>query len=159
MAGPRGGTAHVDYGFHMAITNATAPTIADMGAMIDAGVTTFKVFMAYRGVLMVTDDQFLRVLQESTTTGGLVMVHAENGDAIDLLVHQALDAGRTEPRVHAETRPEIFEAEATSRAVRLAEYAGTPIYIVHVTCRAPRRRSSPAARAASTRWARPASST
>ena len=74
------------------------------------------------------------MLQESKATGGLVMVHAENGDAIDLLVHQALDAGRTEPKVHAETRPEIFEAEATSRAVRLAEYAGTPIYIVHVTC-------------------------
>ena len=83
---------------------------------------------------MVTDDQFLRVLQESKATGGLVMVHAENGDAIDLLVHQALDAGRTEPLVHAETRPEIFEAEATGRAIRLAEYAGTPIYIVHVTC-------------------------
>ena len=132
--GRAAGTAHVDYGFHMAITNATAPTIADMGAMIDAGVTTFKVFLAYRGVLMVTDDQFLRVLQESKATGGLVMVHAENGDAIDLLVHQALAAGRTEPKVHAETRPEIFEAEATSRAVRIAEYAGTPIYIVHVTC-------------------------
>ncbi len=128
------GTAHIDYGFHMAITNATAPTIADMGAMVEAGVTTFKVFLAYRGVLMVTDDQFLRVLQESKATGGLVMVHAENGDAIDLLVHQALAAGRTEPKVHAETRPEIFEAEATSRAVRIAEYAGTPIYIVHVTC-------------------------
>ena len=118
----------------MAITNATAPTIADMGAMVEAGVTTFKVFLAYRGVLMVTDDQFLRVLQESKTTGGLVMVHAENGDAIDLLVHQALAAGRTEPKVHAETRPEIFEAEATGRAVQMAEYAGTPIYIVHVTC-------------------------
>ena len=128
------GTAHIDYGFHMAITNATAPTIADMGAMVEAGVTTFKVFLAYRGVLMVTDDQFLRVLQESKATGGLVMVHAENGDAIDLLVNQALAAGRTEPKVHAETRPEIFEAEATSRAVRIAEYAGTPIYIVHVTC-------------------------
>jgi dihydropyrimidinase len=106
-----------------------------MGAMVDAGVTTFKVFLAYRGVLMVTDDQFLRVLQESKATGGLVMVHAENGYAIDLLVNQALAAGRTEPKVHAETRPEIFEAEATSRAVRMAEYAGTPIYIVHVSCR------------------------
>ena len=95
--GRAAGTAHVDYGFHMAITNATAPTIADMAAMIEAGVTTFKVFLAYRGVLMVTDDQFLRVLQESKATGGLVMVHAENGDAIDLLVHQALAAGRTEP--------------------------------------------------------------
>jgi dihydropyrimidinase len=130
------GTAHVDYGFHMAITNANDATVADMGAIVESGVTTFKVFLAYRGALMVTDDQFLRVLQESKATGGLVMVHAENGDAIDLLVHQALAAGQTEPRFHAVTRPEVFEAEATGRAVRMAEFAGTPIFIVHVTCRA-----------------------
>ena len=129
------GCAHVDYGFHMAITKADAGTFADMQAMVDAGVTTFKVFLAYPNVLMVTDDLFLAVLERSKETGGLVMVHAENGFAIDHLVKKALAAGDTDPIYHALTRPEEFEAEATGRAIRLAEYAGAPIYIVHVSCK------------------------
>ena len=130
------GTAHVDYGFHMAVTKADGPTIADMEAMVEEGVSTFKVFLAYRDVLMVTDDQFLAVLEQTRETGGLVMVHAENGDAVDHLVRRALAEGKTDPIYHALTRPEQFEAEATGRAIRLADYAGTPIFIVHVTCRA-----------------------
>ncbi len=130
------GAAHVDYGFHMAVTNADAATIADMGAMVEEGVSTFKVFLAYPGVLMVSDDQFLAVLEQTKETGGLVMVHAENGHAIDYLVKRALAAGNTDPIYHALTRPEELEAEATSRAIRLAEYAGTPVFIVHVSCRA-----------------------
>ena len=129
------GCAHVDYGFHMAITKADAGTFADMQSMVDAGVTTFKVFLAYPNVLMVTDDLFLAVLERSKETGGLVMVHAENGFAIDHLVKKALAAGDTDPIYHALTRPEEFEAEATGRAIRLAEYAGAPIYIVHVSCK------------------------
>ena len=129
------GSAHVDYGFHMAITKADAGTFADMGAMVDAGVSTFKVFLAYPNALMVTDDLFLAVLERSKETGGLVMVHAENGFAIDHLVKKALAAGDTDPIYHALTRPEEFEAEATGRAIRLAEYAGAPIYIVHVSCK------------------------
>ena len=129
------GAAHVDYGFHMAITKADAGTFADMQAMVDAGVSTFKVFLAYPNVLMVTDDLFLAVLERSKETGGLVMVHAENGFAIDHLVKKALAAGDTDPIYHALTRPEEFEAEATGRAIRLAEYAGAPIYIVHVSCK------------------------
>jgi dihydropyrimidinase len=129
------GTAHVDYGFHMAVTHADDGAIADMGAMVEEGVATFKVFLAYKDVLMVTDDQFLAVLEQTKETGGLVMVHAENGHAIDYLVRRALAEGNTDPIHHALTRPKQLEAEATGRAVRLAEYAGTPIFIVHVTCR------------------------
>jgi dihydropyrimidinase len=120
----------------MAITKADEGALADMGAMVEEGVSTFKVFLAYKDVLMVRDDEFLAVLEQTRDTGGLVMVHAENGDAIDLLVKQALAAGNTEPRFHALTRPAELETEATGRAIRLAEYAGTPIFIVHVTQRA-----------------------
>jgi dihydropyrimidinase len=129
------GAAHVDYGFHMAITKADAGTFADMAAMVDAGVSTFKVFLAYPNVLMVTDDLFLAVLERSKETGGLVMVHAENGFAIDHLVKKALAAGDTDPIYHALTRPEEMEAEATGRAIRLAEFTDAPIYIVHVSCK------------------------
>ena len=129
------GAAHVDYGFHMAITKADAGTFKDMQAMVDAGVSTFKVFLAYPNVLMVTDDLFLAVLERSKETGGLVMVHAENGFAIDHLVKKALAAGDTDPIYHALTRPEEMEAEATGRAIRLAEFTDAPIYIVHVSCK------------------------
>jgi dihydropyrimidinase len=129
------GAAHVDYGFHMAITKADAGTFKDMQAMVDAGVSTFKVFLAYPNVLMVTDDLFLAVLERSKETGGLVMVHAENGFAIDHLVKKALAAGDTDPIYHALTRPEEMEAEATGRAIRLAEFSDAPIYIVHVSCK------------------------
>ena len=99
------GCAHVDYGFHMAITKADAGTFADMSAMVDAGVSTFKVFLAYPNALMVTDDLFLAVLERSTETGGLVMVHAENGFAIDHLVKKALADGNTDPIYHALDAP------------------------------------------------------
>jgi dihydropyrimidinase len=128
------GAAHVDYGFHMAITQADEGTFADMEPMVEEGICTFKVFLAYRGVLMVTDDLFFRVLEHTRDLGALTMVHAENGWAIDVLVERALAAGRTEPIHHALTRPEALEAEATSRAVRFAELTGAGVYIVHVTC-------------------------
>jgi dihydropyrimidinase len=132
--GRAAGAAHVDYGFHMAITSADEATIADMENMVGQGVTTFKVFLAYRGELMVTDDLFLEVLERSRDLNGMVMVHAENGWAIDLLVRRARAAGQTEPIHHALTRPEEVEAEATGRAVRFAEMTQAPVYIVHVSC-------------------------
>ena len=128
------GAAHVDYGFHMAITQADEGTFADMEPMVDEGICTFKVFLAYKGVLMVTDDLFFRVLEHTRDLGALTMVHAENGWVIDVLVERALAARQTDPIYHALTRPESVEAEATSRAVRLAEQAGAGVYIVHVTC-------------------------
>jgi dihydropyrimidinase len=128
------GAAHVDYGFHVAITQADEGTFADMGPLVEEGICTFKVFLAYRGVLMVTDDLFFRVLEHTRDLGALTMVHAENGWAIDVLVERALAAGQTEPIHHALTRPEELEAEATGRAVRFAELTGAGVYIVHVTC-------------------------
>ena len=128
------GAAHVDYGFHMAITNADDGTFADMEPMVEEGLCSFKVFLAYKGVLMVTDDLFFRVLETTRDLNALTMVHCENGWAIDVLVERALAAGQTEPIHHAYTRPEILEAEATYRSVRLAELAGASVFIVHVTC-------------------------
>jgi dihydropyrimidinase len=128
------GAAHVDYGFHMAITSADEGTFADMEPMVEEGLCSFKVFLAYKGVLMVTDDLFFRVLETTRDLDALTMVHCENGWAIDVLVERALAAGQTEPIYHAYTRPEILEAEATYRSVRLAELAGASVFIVHVTC-------------------------
>jgi dihydropyrimidinase len=133
-SGRADGAAHVDYGFHMAITQADDGTFADMEPMVEEGICTFKVFLAYKGVLMVTDDLFFRVLETTRDLGALTMVHCENGWVIDVLVERALAAGQTDPIYHALTRPESVEAEATSRSVRLAEQAGAGVYIVHVTC-------------------------
>src|ERR1051326_2180593 len=91
--------------------------------------------MAYKGALMVDDETLFRTMQVAADTGALVMVHAENGDAIDVLVKDALAAGATEPHWHALTRPPETEGEATNRAVQLAHVAGAPLYVVHVSCR------------------------
>jgi dihydropyrimidinase len=128
------GAAHVDYGFHMAITNANEATIDDMAAIVDAGVSSFKLFMAYKGELMTRDDAMTACMERARDLGALTMVHAENGDVVDLLVKRALHAGQTDAIHHALTRPEFVEAEATSRAARLAEYTGASLFVVHVTC-------------------------
>jgi dihydropyrimidinase len=128
------GAAHVDYGFHMAITSADDGTLADMEPMVEEGLCSFKVFLAYKGVLQIEDALFFRVLEITRDLGALTMVHCENGDAIDVLVQRALAAGQTDPIYHAHTRPEVVEAEATHRSVRLAELAGASVFIVHVTC-------------------------
>ena len=130
------GAAHIDYGFHMAITNANEPTIDDMQAIVEAGVSSFKLFMAYKGELMTRDDAMTAVLERARDLDALTMVHAENGDVVDLLVKRALARGDTAAVDHALTRPEFVEAEATSRAARLAEYAGASLFVVHVTCAA-----------------------
>jgi dihydropyrimidinase len=130
------GAAHVDYGFHMAITNANDATIDDMAAMTEAGVASFKLFMAYKGELMTRDDEMTATLERARDLGALTMVHAENGDVVDLLVRRARRAGQTSAVHHALTRPEFVEAEATSRAARLAEYTGAALFVVHVTCAA-----------------------
>jgi dihydropyrimidinase len=130
------GAAHVDYGFHMAITNANEATIDDMAAIVDAGVSSFKLFMAYKGELMTRDDEMVACMERARDLGALTMVHAENGDVVDLLVKRALALGQTDAIHHALTRPEFVEAEATSRAARLAEFTGASLFVVHVTCAA-----------------------
>jgi dihydropyrimidinase len=128
------GAAHVDYGFHMAITQADDATLSDMESLVDDGIASFKVFLAYPGVLMIGDDLFYKTLEHTRDLNALTMVHCENGWAIDVLVKRALQEGKRAPIHHALTRPEGMEAEATGRAVRFAEMTNAAVYIVHVTC-------------------------
>lgn len=128
------GKAHCDYGFHLSISDASPQAIAEMQQAVDEGVATFKVFMAFKGAFMVDDEQMLRVLRRTGETGGMLLVHAENGDAIEVYIRQALAAGNTAPRFHGLTRPPEVEAEATGRAIRLAAWARRPLFVVHVSC-------------------------
>lgn len=128
------GKAVVDYGFHITITDLAAAPEDAMDDMIAEGVTSFKLLMAYPGTFMVDDETMYRVLRHSARSGGLVMVHAENGIVIDLLVREAVAAGHTAPGFHALTRPAILEGEATQRAIMLATLAHAPLYVVHVSC-------------------------
>ncbi len=130
------GAAHVDYGFHMAITNASEPVLEEMTAMSDAGICSFKLFMAYKGELMARDDALAACMERARDLDALIMVHAENGDIIDLLVKRAIAHGEVSAIHHALTRPEFVEAEATGRAARIAEHIGTSLFVVHVTCAA-----------------------
>ncbi len=127
------GKAAVDYGFHMITTDVNDGTLAEMGDLVREGITSFKLFMAYPGVLYVDDGQILRAMQRARDLGGLICMHAENGIAIDVLVAQAIARGETAPRYHSLTRPQIAEAEGTHRALCLAEMAGSPVYIVHLS--------------------------
>src|SRR5579859_2377883 len=128
------GKAAIDYGFHMTITDLASAPEAALDDMITAGVTTFKLLLAYPGTFMVDDETMFRVLRRSATLGGLVMVHAENGIVIDLIVREAVAAGHTAPMFHALTRPSILEGEAAQRAITLAALAEAPLYVVHVSC-------------------------
>ncbi len=129
------GAAHIDYGFHCAITDARPEVVAEMEQCVAEGVTSFKVFMAYKGALMVDDEQFLAVLEQTGKSGGLVMVHCENGDAVVRYQKEALEAGDTDPKFHASTRPPEVEGEAT-RPRDPARRSGPsrPLFVVHVTC-------------------------
>lgn len=127
------GKAAIDYGFHLAITDLPDSIMGEIPQCVEWGVTSLKLFMAYKGSLMVDDATLFRTMEQAAKHGLLICVHAENGDAIDILVQQALDAGNTDPKYHALTRPPELEAEATNRAIRLAEVAGAPLYIVHLT--------------------------
>src|SRR5881275_1775918 len=125
----------IDMGYHMAITDLkNGGTLEELASLPDQGITSYKLFMAYKGALMVDDETLYRTMEVAAETGALVMVHAENGDAIDVLVKQALAEGKTEPRYHALTRPPETEGEATNRAIQLARVAGCPLYVVHVSC-------------------------
>jgi dihydropyrimidinase len=122
-------------GYHMAVTDLKeGGTLEELASLPDQGVTSYKLFMAYKGALMVDDETLFRTMQVAAETGALVMVHAENGDAIDVLVKEALAAGHVEPHWHALTRPPETEGEATNRAIQLAHVAGSPLYVVHVSC-------------------------
>jgi dihydropyrimidinase len=127
------GKTAIDYAFHMIMTDVTEDTAAEMGTLVDEGITSFKLFMAYPGVLMADDGMIFRAMQRAGEIGALICMHAENGIPIDILIGQALKKGHTSPKYHTITRPQIAEAEGTHRAICLAEMAGAPVYIVHLS--------------------------
>jgi dihydropyrimidinase len=131
------GKAVVDYAFHMAVREVDGSTLGEMARLVrEEGVTSFKLYLAYRGVLQVDDVSFFRALLAARECGALILVHAENGGVIDVLVKRALARGDTAARHHALTRPPEAEAEATARAISLATIAGAPLYVVHLSCAA-----------------------
>ena len=123
----------VDYGFHMILSDVNEEVLKEVRGLVADGVTSFKLFMAYPGVLYSDDGKILRAMQTASDSGAVVMMHAENGIAIDVLVAQALASGRGEPKMHGETRPSVLEGEATHRAIVLAGLANCPLYVVHLS--------------------------
>ena len=129
------GRCAIDYGFHMIVSDVNDTSLKEMDAMVGEGVTSFKLFMAYPGVFYSDDGQILRAMQQAGVSGATIMMHAENGIAIDVLVDQALQRGERDPRYHGATRPSVLEGEATHRAIVLAGLAEAPLYIVHLSAR------------------------
>jgi dihydropyrimidinase len=128
--------ACIDYGLHMIITDLRGAGLEDMDEMVREGVASFKLFMAYPNVLMVDDATIFRALKQTAKNGALICMHAENGSVIDVIIQQALAEGKRAPIYHALTRPTTAEAEAVHRAIAMAEIAGAPIYIVHLSSEA-----------------------
>ncbi|WP_424930688.1 dihydropyrimidinase [Amaricoccus tamworthensis] len=128
------GKASIDYGYHIIITDMTDAVFEELATLPERGIPSFKIFMAYKGAQMVDDLTLIRALWQARESGALVMVHAENGDAAYFLQKQFLAAGKTAPKYHAETRPPRVEAEATARAIALAEIVDAPVFVVHLTC-------------------------
>jgi dihydropyrimidinase len=129
------GNCAIDYAFHQIVGGVDDQSLKDMVYLVEhEGVTSFKLFMAYPGVFYSDDGQILRAMQTAADCGAVIMMHAENGIAIDVLVQQALARGETDPRYHSYTRPSPLEAEATHRAIVLSHVAGNvPLYIVHMS--------------------------
>jgi dihydropyrimidinase len=128
------GKAVTDYSFHCIITELAEAQLEEMKTLVREGVPTFKLFMAYPGVFMLDDASIFRAMNAAANSGGMICMHAENGGAIDVIVQRALAEGKRAPKYHALTRPTTAEAEATSRSIALAEMAGAPVYIVHLSC-------------------------
>ena len=129
------GNAVADYGFHMIMSDVNDASLAEMDTLVAEGVPDFKLFTAYPGVFYSDDGAIFRALQQTAGNGGLIMMHAENGMAIDVVAAQTVAAGTTDPIGHGLARKAIFEGEATNRVIRLAEAAGAPVYIVHLSAR------------------------
>lgn len=130
------GKTAVDYSLHSMVMDTTDEGIfSELDALIDSGISSIKLFLAYKGTPFNVDDATLfRMLEASKKIGMLVMTHAENGDVIDVLQKKLIAEGKTDPKYHAESRPDIVEAEATARAASLAQAADAPIFVVHVSC-------------------------
>jgi dihydropyrimidinase len=128
------GKAVADYGFHMIVTDARPEVIDEMESMVEQGVTSFKLFLAYPGVLMVDDDTLHAVMEKAAKLDALVMMHCENGQVIDRLVQRAIAEKNLSPGWHWRTRPSVLEGESTQRAIALSKLTGAALYVVHVTC-------------------------
>jgi dihydropyrimidinase len=129
------GMAVADYAFHMIMSDVNDDTLKEMDTLVAEGVPDFKLFTAYPGVFFSDDGAIFRAMQQTAKNGGLIMMHAENGLAIDVVAQQTVDAGTTDPIGHGLARKAVFEGEATNRVIRLAEAAGVPVYIVHLSAR------------------------
>ncbi|CCH78827.1 D-hydantoinase [Nostocoides japonicum T1-X7] len=129
------GNCAIDYGFHQILSDVQDDSLKAMDELIGEGVTSFKLFMAYKGVFLSDDGQILRAFQRGAENGAMMMMHAENGAMIDVLVQQALEAGHTTPYYHGMTRPWQAEEEATHRAIMIADLTGAPLYVVHVSAK------------------------
>jgi len=129
------GKACIDYGFHMIISDVRDDVLAEMDTLVDEGVTTFKLFTAYPGVFLSDDGSIFRAMQQTAKNGGMILMHAENGLAIDVVANQNAEAGNTDPYYHGVSRSPVMEGDATNRVIRLAEVAGVPVYIVHLSSR------------------------
>jgi dihydropyrimidinase len=129
------GECAIDYGFHQILSDVQDSSLVAMDELLNEGVSSFKMFMAYKGVFLSDDGQIVKAMQRGAENGALMMMHAENGSVIDLLVEQALKAGNTSPYYHGLTRPWQAEEEATHRAIMLANLTGAPLYVVHVSAK------------------------
>lgn len=129
------GKCAIDYGFHQILGGVDEDALKAMDELVGEGVTSFKLFMAYPGVFYSTDDQILRAMQRARDNGATIMMHAENGPAIDALVAQHLARGENTPYYHGVSRPWQMEEEATHRAIMLADLTGAPLYVVHVSAK------------------------
>ncbi len=126
--------ASSDYSYHMCVTGWSEQVFSDMAKVVDRGINTFKHFMAYKGALMVNDDEMFASFQRCAALGALPLVHAENGDIVAALQQKYIASGVPGPEAHAYSRPPEVEGEATNRAIMIADAAGVPVYIVHVSC-------------------------
>jgi len=131
--GKADGNCAIDYGMHQIIGGVDEQSLKDMDALVNEGITSFKLFMAYPGVFLSDDGQILRAMQQAAGNGSLIMMHAENGLAIDVLAEQAVERGETDPVNHGLVRRAEFESEATHRAIQLAKVGAAPLYIVHLS--------------------------
>lgn len=129
------GNAVTDYGFHMIMSDVNDESLREMDQLVAEGIPDFKLFTAYPGVFYSDDGAIFRAMQRTRSNGGLIMMHAENGMAIDVVAADEIAAGHTDPYYHGIARYPIFEGEATNRVIRLAEAAGVPVYIVHLSAR------------------------
>jgi dihydropyrimidinase len=128
------GKTAIDYGFHLIVTDMEDERVPELHRIMDEGVTSFKMFMAYPGVFLVDDATIFRAMTAAGERGGLICMHAENGVVINEIIKRALAEGRTAPKYHALTRPTLAEAEGVHRAIAIAEMAEAPVYIVHLSC-------------------------